>query len=140
MIRTYRLAWAISDASDVMELMRIELAEAAKATNRGPGYMAAVNMRLTAGGVRELHWHTANEWAIVLYGSARITAIDRDGKSFVADTKKNDARCALPVSDVPFGSIADLTARSRHVRFTPNNGRWTAIQVSIWLSVYEDKP
>src|ERR1700687_3583497 len=52
--------------------------------------MAGVNMRLTAGGVRELHWHTANEWAIVLYGTARITAIDRDGKSFVADTKKND--------------------------------------------------
>src|SRR6266853_1638895 len=52
--------------------------------------MAGVNMRLTAGGVRELHWHTADEWAIMLYGSARITAIDRDGKSFVADVKKND--------------------------------------------------
>jgi len=52
--------------------------------------LAGVNMRLTAGGVRELHWHTANEWAIVLYGSARITAIDRDGKSFVADVKKDD--------------------------------------------------
>src|SRR5438105_5783998 len=52
--------------------------------------LAGVNMRLTAGGVRELHWHTADEWAIVLYGSARITAIDRDGKSFVADVKKND--------------------------------------------------
>jgi oxalate decarboxylase len=52
--------------------------------------MAGVNMRLTAGGVRELHWHTADEWAIVLYGTARITAIDRDGKSFVADVKKND--------------------------------------------------
>ena len=52
--------------------------------------LAGVNMRLTAGGVRELHWHTADEWAIVLTGSARITAIDKDGKSFVADTKKND--------------------------------------------------
>src|SRR6202163_3431667 len=52
--------------------------------------LAGVNMRLTAGGVRELHWHTADEWAIVLYGAARITAIDRDGKSFVADVKKND--------------------------------------------------
>src|SRR4030088_3197996 len=52
--------------------------------------MAGVNMRLTAGGVRELHWHTADEWAMVLYGSARITPIDRDGKSFVADVKKND--------------------------------------------------
>jgi oxalate decarboxylase len=52
--------------------------------------MAGVNMRLTAGGVRELHWHTAGEWAIILYGTARITAIDADGKSFVADVKKND--------------------------------------------------
>ena len=52
--------------------------------------MAGVNMRLTAGGVRELHWHTSGEWAIMLYGTARITAIDADGKSFVADTKKKD--------------------------------------------------
>ncbi len=52
--------------------------------------IAGVNMRLTAGGVRELHWHTSGEWAIMLYGSARITAIDKDGKSFVADVNKND--------------------------------------------------
>src|SRR5438876_4462150 len=52
--------------------------------------MAGVNMRLTSGGVRELHWHTADEWAIMLYGTARITAIDKAGKSFVADVKKND--------------------------------------------------
>jgi oxalate decarboxylase len=52
--------------------------------------MAGVNMRLTAGGVRELHWHTAGEWAIMLYGNARITAIDTGGKSFVADVKQND--------------------------------------------------
>src|SRR4051812_11971478 len=52
--------------------------------------LAGVNMRLTAGGVRELHWHTSAEWAFMLYGTARITAIDADGKSFVADVKKND--------------------------------------------------
>jgi oxalate decarboxylase len=52
--------------------------------------LAGVNMRLTAGGVRELHWHTAAEWAIMLYGSARITAIDLDGESFVADTNQYD--------------------------------------------------
>jgi oxalate decarboxylase/phosphoglucose isomerase-like protein (cupin superfamily) len=33
-------------------------------------------MRLNAGGVRELHWHTAAEWAIMLYGSARITLME----------------------------------------------------------------
>jgi oxalate decarboxylase len=52
--------------------------------------LAGVNMRLTAGGVRELHWHTAAEWAFMLYGSARITCIDADGKSFVADVKEGD--------------------------------------------------
>src|ERR1700734_3802582 len=52
--------------------------------------LAGVDMRLTAGGVRELHWHTAAEWAYMLYGNARITAIDNDGKSFVADVKQYD--------------------------------------------------
>src|SRR5947209_13448048 len=52
--------------------------------------MAGVNMRLTAGGVHELHWHSSGEWAIMLYGTARITAIDAAGKSFVADVRKND--------------------------------------------------
>src|SRR5207249_4676953 len=39
--------------------------------------IAGVNMRLNRGGVRELHWHKAAEWAYMLYGSARITAVDR---------------------------------------------------------------
>ncbi len=52
--------------------------------------LAGVLMRLTAGGIRELHWHAAAEWAIMLYGSARITAIDWEGKSFVTDTGVGD--------------------------------------------------
>jgi oxalate decarboxylase len=52
--------------------------------------MAGVDMRLTAGGVRELHWHTASEWAIMLYGNARITCIDSDGRSFVTDVEEGD--------------------------------------------------
>jgi len=52
--------------------------------------LAGVNMRLEAGGVRELHWHTAGEWAIMLNGSTRITAVDADGKSFVRDTHEGD--------------------------------------------------
>jgi oxalate decarboxylase len=52
--------------------------------------LAGVDMRLTAGGIRELHWHTAAEWAMMLYGSARITCIDSAGKSFVTDVKEND--------------------------------------------------
>jgi oxalate decarboxylase len=52
--------------------------------------IAGVNMRLTAGGIRELHWHDAAEWAIMLSGSARITAIDDNGRSFVRDIAKDD--------------------------------------------------
>ncbi|HEY2584262.1 MAG TPA: hypothetical protein VGI81_00705 [Tepidisphaeraceae bacterium] len=37
-------------------------------------------MRPTAGRVRGLHWHTAGEWAIMLYATARITCIDRDAR------------------------------------------------------------
>src|SRR5437588_2359576 len=47
--------------------------------------IAGVNMRLNAGGVRELHWHKAAEWAYMLYGSARITAIDPEGRNSVDD-------------------------------------------------------
>jgi oxalate decarboxylase len=52
--------------------------------------MAGVEMRLTAGGVRELHWHVEAEWAIMLYGNARITAVDQDGRSFVSDVGEGD--------------------------------------------------
>jgi oxalate decarboxylase len=48
--------------------------------------LAGVDIRLTAGGIRELHWHTAAEWAIMLYGSERITTTDDEGCSFVRDT------------------------------------------------------
>ena len=52
--------------------------------------IAGVNMRLTAGGIRELHWHAAGEWALMLYGSARITCLDQHGKPFIDDVKVGD--------------------------------------------------
>jgi oxalate decarboxylase len=52
--------------------------------------IAGVNMRLNAGGVRELHWHKAAEWAYMLYGTARITAIDPQGQNFVDDVGVGD--------------------------------------------------
>jgi oxalate decarboxylase len=52
--------------------------------------IAGVNMRLNAGGVRELHWHKAAEWAYMLNGTARITAIDAQGRNFVDDVGVGD--------------------------------------------------
>ncbi len=52
--------------------------------------IAGVNMRLTAGSFRELHWHTADEWAIVLTGKARVTLMQADGKMFIDDVGAGD--------------------------------------------------
>ncbi len=52
--------------------------------------MAAVNMRLQPGGIRELHWHKEAEWAYMLAGRARVTAIDPEGRNFVDDVGPGD--------------------------------------------------
>lgn len=52
--------------------------------------IAGVNMRLTSGSFRELHWHTANEWAIMLTGKARVSVFQTDGKMFIDDCDPGD--------------------------------------------------
>jgi oxalate decarboxylase len=52
--------------------------------------ITGVNMRLTAGGIRELHWHQAAEWAIMTYGSCRVTVLDTMGRPYVADVNEGD--------------------------------------------------
>ncbi len=52
--------------------------------------LAGVNMRLTAGSYRELHWHTADEWAYMLYGTARVTIMSADGAMFIEDVGEGD--------------------------------------------------
>jgi oxalate decarboxylase len=52
--------------------------------------ISGVNMRLSAGGIRELHWHQAAEWAYMTYGHCRVTVIDPTGRPYVADVKEGD--------------------------------------------------
>ncbi|MFJ8459270.1 oxalate decarboxylase family bicupin [Lysinibacillus xylanilyticus] len=52
--------------------------------------LAGVNMSLTPGGVRELHWHQQAEWSYMLLGHARITAVDQNGHNFIADVGPGD--------------------------------------------------
>jgi oxalate decarboxylase len=52
--------------------------------------ISGVNMRLTAGGIRELHWHQAAEWAIMTYGNCRVTVLDAEGRPYVADVQAGD--------------------------------------------------
>jgi len=53
--------------------------------------LAGVLMQLAPGGLRELHWHAnAAEWAYVLNGRCRVTAIDPQGHSEIADFNPGD--------------------------------------------------
>ena len=52
--------------------------------------IAAVNMRLNAGGVREMHWHREAEWSYMLKGNARITSVDQEGRTFQEDVEEGD--------------------------------------------------
>ncbi|KAJ8508295.1 hypothetical protein ONZ45_g9425 [Pleurotus djamor] len=52
--------------------------------------IAGVNMRLEAGAAREMHWHTASEWAYMLAGDCRVSTITPDGQVYLADVTKGD--------------------------------------------------
>jgi oxalate decarboxylase len=53
--------------------------------------IAGVSMRLTPGGLRELHWHSlAAEWAYMLEGRCRVTVISPEGQAEVADFERGD--------------------------------------------------
>src|SRR5580700_6565293 len=52
--------------------------------------ISGVNMRLTAGGIRELHWHLAAEWGYMSYGNCRVTVLDEAGRPYVSDVKEGD--------------------------------------------------
>jgi oxalate decarboxylase len=52
--------------------------------------VSGVNMRLGPGGIREMHWHLAAEWALVTNGECRVTVMDPQGHAYVADVGPGD--------------------------------------------------
>lgn len=52
--------------------------------------VAGVNMALEPGAYREMHWHKETEWGLMLYGNARVTAIDEQGRTFIDDVVAGD--------------------------------------------------
>jgi oxalate decarboxylase family bicupin protein len=52
--------------------------------------LAGVNMRLKPGSIREMHWHKEAEWAFMLAGRARVTAVDEQGRTFIDDVGEGD--------------------------------------------------
>jgi len=52
--------------------------------------MAGVDMRLAPNAYRELHWHKANEWSLILNGTVRLTAVNEAGETFTDDLQTGD--------------------------------------------------
>ena len=52
--------------------------------------MAGVDMALEPWAYRELHWHKANEWSIILKGSVRVSAVNEAGETFIDDLQEGD--------------------------------------------------
>ncbi|KAG6330550.1 hypothetical protein ID866_8539 [Astraeus odoratus] len=52
--------------------------------------IAGVNMRLEAGAIREMHWHTDAEWAYVIAGYVRVSTVTPDGQVYLADVGPGD--------------------------------------------------
>ncbi|QIW95780.1 hypothetical protein AMS68_001298 [Peltaster fructicola] len=52
--------------------------------------MAGVDMRLSPNAYRELHWHKANEWSLILNGSVRVAAVNEAGQTFTDDLQAGD--------------------------------------------------
>jgi oxalate decarboxylase len=52
--------------------------------------VSGVDMRLSAGGIRELHWHQAAEWGFMTYGGCRVTVLDDEGRAYVQDVGVGD--------------------------------------------------
>jgi oxalate decarboxylase family bicupin protein len=70
-----RSGWARQTNSDVLPVMK---------------EMAGVDMRLAPNAYREVHWHTANEWSLMLKGCVRLAAVNEDGQNFVDDVCAGD--------------------------------------------------
>ena len=95
--------------------------------------MAGVNMRLNAGGVRELHWHKEAEWAYMLKGNARITAVDEEGRWFVDDVAEGDLWYFPP--GIPH-SIQGLQSDGCEFLLVFDNGRFSedsTFMLTDWL-------
>src|SRR5580692_3789451 len=80
------------------DLLRSPSTDAGTIPNLKFSFAAARN-RITPGGwgrevkprgIRELHWHKEAEWAYMLAGRARITAVDPKGRNFIDDVGVGD--------------------------------------------------
>ena len=86
--------------------------------------LAGVNMRLKPGGIRELHWHKEAEWAYMLAGRARVTAIDQEGRNFIDDVGAGDIWNFPAASTIAAAHVEVEPGGMRELHWHPNTDEW----------------
>lgn len=96
--------------------------------------VSGVDMHLGPGGIRELHWHLANEWGLVTSGRCRITLLDQQGRAQVQDVGPGDlwffpAGCPHSIQGLgPEGSEFLLVFDDAH------QSEFSTLLVTDWLA------
>lgn len=96
--------------------------------------IAGVNMRLKAGAIRELHFHKESEWSFMISGSARITAIDEQGRTFVDDVHEGDLWYFPPGIPHSIQGLADDGCEFLLAFDDGNFNENTTFLISDWLA------
>lgn len=96
--------------------------------------VSGVDMTLEPGALRELHWHAiAAEWAFMISGKARITIIDPEGTSEVADFGPGDV-WYFPKG---YGHSIQALDEGAHFILTFDNGHFSefgTFSITDWIS------
>ncbi|KAK0193464.1 oxalate decarboxylase [Armillaria mellea] len=99
--------------------------------------MASVNMRLEAGAIRELHWHKTSEWAYVLKGSTQITAVDAEGRNYIATVDAGDLWYFPPGVPHSLQATSDDAAGSEFILVSSTTGAFSedsTFLLTDWLA------
>jgi hypothetical protein len=99
--------------------------------------LAGVNMRLKAGAYRELHWHKEAEWAFMLAGSARIAAIDPQGRNFIEDIGRGDLWNLQAGFPHPNSPTASNYTKVMFPAASATHGHMTLAHPAVWASALD---
>lgn len=99
---------------------------------------AGVDMRLEPNAYRELHWHKANEWALMLNGSVRIAVVNEAGESFVDDLQAGDVWFFVSSSDTILETALVLTSNLDSLQESPTAFKPWKTDASFCLSLMRE--
>ena len=101
--------------------------------------IAGAHLFMNPGGAREMHWHNAAEWALILGGQCQVTVVDPQGETEVANYGPGDL-WFFPKGHAH--SIQTLGKEPCHAFLAFDDGLYSdhgTFGVSDWMSRFDSK-